>query len=332
VRLARLRGQDAARRTLERALEVNKVHHAYRFEGPEGVGKRLAADLLAQNLLCERGTGCNECSACRRVLSVAPESPHVPLHPDYLLIQRGLYPPALLGASEATGISVEQIRKIVLPRVGFTPHEGRALVITIVDAHELTLSAANALLKTLEEPPDRTHFILLTSRPQKLPDTIRSRALKVRFAPLPRAVLVDLLGDVVLSDELIRLSQGSLSEAQKLAAPESRKERDSFIERAETAVRGRHPSHAIEFAEARPEGRDELLALLRHFSSRIASEARRRLDPHSGWESRHIGRSLSAGYFEVERAAREIEQNGSPALVLETLILRLAELKTPLFV
>jgi DNA polymerase III subunit delta' len=321
VSFARLLGQDSARRTLERALAGGRVHHAYRFEGPDGVGKRLAADLLAQALLCERTDGCGECSACRRVSTLAGEAPHVPQHPDYLLIQRGLYPAAMLGASEATGISVEQIRKIVLPRVGFA----------LQDAHELTLSAANALLKTLEEPPARTHFILITSRPQKLPDTIRSRALKVRFAPLPRNVMRELLGGTELSDDLLALSQGSLSEAQKLASSESQTARADFAARARAAVTARHPSQAVEFAEQRPEGRDELLALLRYFSSSLAFEARKEVGRHSEADDRKLGRAISSAYFEVERAAREIEQNGSPALVLEALILRLQELRTPLF-
>jgi len=326
VGLGTLLGQPSAKKILERALSLGRVHHAYRFEGPPGVGKQLAANLMAQALLCETGTGCGVCSACERAVTLAPEAPHVPLHPDHIVVQRGLYPQGVLGASEATGISVEQIRKIVLPRMGFPPHEGKALVVSIVDAHELTISAANALLKTLEEPPSRTHFILLTSRPQKLPDTIRSRTLKVRFSPLPKAVLRELATEYSLDDELLQLAQGSLERVREFADDKSREVRTQFWEAAREAVSHNHPSQALTFAEQRPEARDDLLDLLRYMSSRIAHETRTQIHDETSFASGRQGRALASRYFEVERAAREIEQNASPALALESLILRLRQI------
>ena len=186
----RIRGQEPAVETLVRALRAGRVHHAYRFEGPPGVGKELAAFALAQSLVCERGgpVGCGACSACQRAVRIAEEDPHVPQHPDVVLLGRGLYPPAALGTAtrETTGIGVEQVRRLVLSRVGFSPHEGRALVFIVRDADDFTAQAGNALLKTLEEPSARTHFVLLTSRANRLLDTIRSRTLPVRFARLVR--------------------------------------------------------------------------------------------------------------------------------------------------
>src|SRR5262249_38301472 len=152
----------------------------------------LAAFALAQALVCEKGTGCGSCSACRRAVTLSADEPRVPQHPDVVLLGKGLYR-GLLSGGEAMGIGVEQVRRIVLTRVGFPPHEGRALVFIVRDAEEITQQAANALLKTLEEPHQRTHFVLLTSRPSRLLDTIRSRCLPVRFAPLPDAVVGTLL-------------------------------------------------------------------------------------------------------------------------------------------
>src|SRR5664279_979635 len=159
-------GQEPALQTLYRALDTGHVHHAYRFEGPSGVGKELAAFALAQALVCEAsGTrACGTCSACQRALQISEEDPQVPVHPDLVLLQRGLYR-GRISANEATGISIEQVRRMVLERVGYRPHEGRARVFIVRDAEELTLSAANALLKTLEEPGPGCHFVLLTSRP-----------------------------------------------------------------------------------------------------------------------------------------------------------------------
>jgi DNA polymerase-3 subunit delta' len=238
----------------------------------------------------------------------------VSLHPDVLLVERGLYPPALLGGkSEATGISVEQVRTIVLPRLGFAPHEGRALVVLIRDADELTTSAANALLKTLEEPPPRTHFILLTTRPGRLLDTIRSRTLPVRFGPLPLAALTGLLEREGLPTEVATHAGGSLERARLLAEPEARARRDAFVHAADLAILADHDQAALDFADERPEGRSELLEVLAHLSTVYAERAR------AGEDLYRFARYHEA----VQRSLADVESNASPALAVETLLLRL---------
>src|SRR4051812_45551847 len=203
-------GQEPALQTLTRALDSGHVHHAYRFEGPAGVGKEMAAFALAQALVCEAsGTrACGQCSACQRAVRLQEEEPHVPAHPDVVLLQRGLYR-GRISANEATGISIEQVRRMVLERAGYRPHEGRALVFIVRDADELTVSAANALLKTLEEPGKDTYFMLLTSRPNRLLDTIRSRTLPVRFSPLSDALVARILTDRGLDPKAALAAQGS---------------------------------------------------------------------------------------------------------------------------
>ncbi len=316
VSLDSLLGQDTALQTLKRALAGNRVHHAYRFEGPEGVGKETAAFLLAQALLCESSgeKPCAECSSCKRAVTFAKEPPEVPRHPDVILVGRGVYPPALLGgASEATGISVEQVRRIVLARTGYPPHEGRAMIFIIRDADELNQSAANALLKTLEEPHRGTHFILLTSRPAKLLDTILSRTLAVRFGPLPPNAMKILLEREGLPLETIEFAQGSLARARMLAHEDVREARDGFLRAVDTAVSAGNCAAALTLADARPEGRSEIIAQLRHVATAFATRAR------TGEESLRWANS----YREVTRSIREVEANGSPALVLEALINRL---------
>lgn len=309
-------GQPTARQTLERALESGRVHHAYRFEGPAGVGKSTLAKLVARALLCPvEPFGCGRCSSCERALSVSEDAPHVPKHPDLLYVGRGIYPASLIGAAEATGVSVEQIRRIVQPRVGYPPHEGRALVILIFDADELSVSAANALLKTLEEPADRTHFLLLTSRPGRLLDTIRSRTLAVRFGPLPEKVVAELLAREGLDEGLAPLAEGSLARARLLGDPELRERNEAFVEAALRAMREPHPAAALRFADERPEGRDDLLLSLAYLGATCATRARRTDTAHARlWAER---------YHTVLTAQRRIEQNGSPALVLETMLLEL---------
>jgi DNA polymerase-3 subunit delta' len=321
VSLSSLLGQPTAFQTLTRALESGRVHHAYRFEGPAGVGKQTAALLLAQALVCpeEPGRGCEKCSACRRAVTFAKEAPEVPGHPDVLLVGRGVYPPGLLGgASEATGISVEQIRRIVLPRVGMPPHESRNLVILIRDAEELTVAAANALLKTLEEPHSGVHFVLLTSRPAQLLDTILSRSLAVRFGALPEDVLRTLFVKEGLPEEVLPYAQGSLSRARALSDPSSRETRDAFLRNLDEAIKEGHTEAALRFAEERPDGRHELLELLAHVATTYASRAREG-DDLSVWAERHRI---------VTHTMRHIHANASPALVVETMVGHLVEAGT----
>ncbi|MEP7123581.1 MAG: DNA polymerase III subunit delta', partial [Byssovorax sp.] len=192
-----IRGQATAVATLETALRAGRVHHAYRFEGPDGTGKELAAFALAQALVCTAGDplGCGRCDACRRAVTFSDERPHSPHHPDVKIIERAFYPPETFTPpkNEATQISIEQIRTIVLAHAAYPPHEGRARVFVVRRAEELSVGAANSMLKTLEEPRNGTHFILLTARPDRLLDTIRSRTLPVRFAPLPAEVVRSIL-------------------------------------------------------------------------------------------------------------------------------------------
>ena len=314
-------GQRPALETLYRALDTGHVHHAYRFEGPEGVGKEMAAFSLAQALVCERGgaRACGVCSACRRALKILDEEPRVPAHPDVVLVERGLYR-GRISANEATGISIEQVRRIVLERVGYRPHEGRALVFIVRAAEELTVSAANALLKTLEEPARDTHFVLLTSRPNRLLDTIRSRTLPVRFSPLSDQLVARILEQRGLDATVAPFAQGSVALALELASAEAIKEREDFVAGAHAAIDARDLAPAVKFAEVRRE-RDSLRSLLSYFAQSLAIRGRE---------------SVTSAVLDAERCAlrhhvvlsamRDVERNVSPALVLESMLYHLRQI------
>jgi len=314
-------GQEPALQTLTRALDSAHVHHAYRFEGPPGVGKELAAFALAQALVCERGgpRACEQCSACQRALRISEEEPHVPAHPDVIVLQRGLYR-GRISANEATGISIEQVRRMVLERVGYRPHEGRARVFIVRDADELTVSAANALLKTLEEPGQGTHFVLLTSRPNRLLDTIRSRTLPVRFSPLPDALVAQILQKQGLDPKVAALSQGSVALALDLASEDAIKERDEFVAAAHAAMASRDLALGIKFAEVRRE-RDGLRGLLSYFAQSLALAGREQV----ATQIREAERS-AARHHVVLSAMQDVERNVSPALALEAMIYRLRQI------
>jgi DNA polymerase-3 subunit delta' len=181
-------GQPHAIETIKVGLARGRLHHALLFHGPDGVGKERTALALAQALVCMSapGVGCGVCGACTHATTFADAAPRTPLHPDVVIVERGLYPAATLGRStdEKTDISVDQIRRVVLERVPFPPHQAPARLVIVRRAEEMSTGAANALLKTLEEPPLHTRFVLLTTTPGELLSTIRSRTQPIRFAPL----------------------------------------------------------------------------------------------------------------------------------------------------
>ncbi|HET6283119.1 MAG TPA: DNA polymerase III subunit delta' [Polyangia bacterium] len=173
MRLGDVIGQDLATAGLRRAVAARHVPHAYLFEGPPGVGKRSAALGLAMALCCgaEPGQGCGICEVCRR-------------------IGAGLHPDVPTFATDGPLIVLEQAQTIVALAQS-RPHEAPVRVIIIDDADRLNLNAANCLLKTLEEPAAGTHIVLVTSAPDRILPTIRSRTQRVRFSALPAAALVE---------------------------------------------------------------------------------------------------------------------------------------------
>jgi len=317
-------GQAPAVETLRRALASGRLHHAYRFEGPPGVGKELAALALAQALVCEKGggEGCGVCGACRRAVTLSSEEPRVPLHPDVVFVERGLYKGVLgSGAGEATGIGIEQIRRVVLGRVGFSTHEGRALVFIVKNADELTVQAANALLKTLEEPHDKTHFVLVTSRPTRLLDTIRSRTLPIRFGPLPDSIVEGMLRKRGLDPAAAPLAQGNAALALELADPETKAERDQFVTSARQAVTAADLVAGLKLADGRPKDRDDVREQLSFLAQALATEGRLLV---SGDPATSARRALE--HAVVLAAMNAVEKNVQPGLAIEAMIVRLRNL------
>ncbi|MGQ0695319.1 MAG: DNA polymerase III subunit delta' [Nitrospiraceae bacterium] len=158
---------------LKAALSHGRLAHAYLFHGETAIGKRLTAVCLAQALNCERPSSADpheSCGLCRACLQIAART-----YPDYVVVEPDR-------ESATPQIKIEQVRDIEQQFI-YRPLMGERKICMIDDADRMTIGAANALLKTLEEPPGHGLFILISSRPQALPVTIRSRCQSLRFLP-----------------------------------------------------------------------------------------------------------------------------------------------------
>jgi DNA polymerase-3 subunit delta' len=210
-------GQEQAIHIIKKALFANRVSHAYLFAGPEGVGKKLTALILAKALNCleKSEDACDACKSCQK-------------------IDKGNHPD--VGILEADGhfIKIDQIRKLQ-KQVGYKPFEGRKKITIINDAEKLNLEAANALLKTLEEPPLDTVFILVTSNPNALLQTIISRCQSIRFGSLGAVrveqFLVERRGIIPVNARVLAsLSEGRLGKALNIDIDKVRILREQCME------------------------------------------------------------------------------------------------------
>ena len=180
---AAIEAQDAAVQVLRHALATGRLGQSYLFVGPSGVGKQLAALALARAANCSElpGEGCDACESCRRI--------DAGVHPDVRVFE-----PRDEGNRN---LPVDYLRNEVLPFAKFAPFEAKDAFLIFPQADvsfpEQHPEAANALLKTLEEPRARVHFVLTSERPERLLATIRSRCQRVRFAALPNAVVERIL-------------------------------------------------------------------------------------------------------------------------------------------
>src|SRR5918992_6061004 len=184
-------GQEHIARTLQNAIPTRRIAHAYLFTGVRGVGKTTAARILAKALNCDEGptaSPCNQCSQCDEIAQGNSI--------DVLEID---------GASNR---GIDEIRQII-ENVRYQPAKSRFKIYIIDEVHQVTKDAFNALLKTLEEPPPSVKFILATTEPHRLPETILSRCQRFDFRRISLKEIVQRLGDISVREGL-KISQGAL--------------------------------------------------------------------------------------------------------------------------
>jgi DNA polymerase-3 subunit delta' len=335
--------QERAVSALRAALRRGALHHAYLFGGPPGTGKAQAARLLAQAANCEaaarpepaahRDDPCGACRACRKI--AADNHPDVHwLAEERVMAKAGRWEPKA-GRTPSKDIVVDQIRDLVDHRLAMKRFEGRRRFVIVDPADAMNPQAQNALLKTLEEPPDETTLVLVAASPDALLPTIRSRCLRVSFQPVPDALVVSALlaeGRSPAEAQLAAaLAGGSLGRARALEPSEL----DALHEAVRGAA-GLDPDDALGWlAFAREHGGDraqaaelcELLAVwLRDVLVAQAGGGAPALLELSA-ETARAAAALSPA--EVVRRREELVatvlalgQNASPVLALERLLIR----------
>jgi len=201
-------GQQHVTETLANAIKNNRVAHAYIFSGARGVGKTTAARILAKAMNCVKGPTaepCGECDSCQEIAAGTSLD--------------------VIEIDAASNRGIDQIREL-REMVRYAPAASRSKVVILDEAHMLTGEASNALLKTLEEPPDRVVFVMATTEPENLADTIRSRSQHFHFRALTFAEIAGRLEEIAKKENLkidpgamaviARMAEGSLRDALSL--------------------------------------------------------------------------------------------------------------------
>src|SRR6202040_1215066 len=188
-------GQSHVTSTLANAIKNDRVAHAYIFSGARGVGKTTAARILAKAMNCVKGPTaepCGECDSCQEIAAGTSLD--------------------VIEIDAASNRGIDQLREMVR----YAPAASRSKVVILDEAHMLTGEASNALLKTLEEPPDRVVFVMATTEPENLVDTIRSRSQHFHFRALTFAEISGRLEEIAKQEDL-EIEPGAMAVIARMA-------------------------------------------------------------------------------------------------------------------
>jgi len=330
-------GQERAVSLLRGALAREHVHHAYLLAGPEGVGKELLARTFAQAANCEiedpAARPCGRCPSCRGIERGNYPDVMVTM-PQSELLARGLISRADLEGVPSREIRVDDVRALAR-RLSFAALRGRRKIALVTPADSLNERAQNTLLKTLEEPPPATTFLLVSANPDALLPTIRSRCARIQLGPVPEAMIAarlvrDGVPELEARERAAR-AQGSFSRA--LAAQGEWRELLEAVEGALSAPDEREAmdiadAHgerdaALEVAEAIDAWTRDLLVTQAGGTAELRELAASALDI----SGRLAPRALLGQAALCAEVIEALHQNGNGRLQLERLLLGTRELR-----
>jgi len=307
---------------LKSSLERDRVPHAYLFFGMPGIGKRTTAEIFARALNCEKGIAdaCDECPSCRKM-------------------EHGNHPDVFFIRADGQFIRIKDIRNIQ-EQTRFRPFAGGRRIFILIDADKMNAEAANALLKTLEEPSQATTLILLTARPHFLPLTILSRCQHLRFNPLPPETIAAFLrsrlsiseGDAML---LAASSGGSIRKALDMNQEGFLKPRDEIVDQV-VKSHTNDPLKMLSFLGNMGKDKQDVLSRLEilkicYRDAMVFKETgekglllnQDRLESIKDIAARLSSHKMLDNIKNIDVTYRAIEQNANRSLVLEALAFKL---------
>jgi DNA polymerase-3 subunit gamma/tau len=274
-------GQEHITRTLRNAVEHERLHHAYLFSGARGVGKTTTARLLAKAVNCHKATAPTP-TPCRTTDEDAC--------PSCKEIAEGRSIDVLeIDAASNTG--VDNVRDAIINTVGVRPARDRYKVFIIDEVHMLSTAAFNALLKTLEEPPPRVLFIMATTHPHKVPETILSRSQQFEFRTIPASKIAERL-KLIADAEKIKVSEDALREIARAGEGSMRDAQSAF-------------DQVISFSEGKI-GTEDVEAALGLASSEMLSRVTRAVAEQKPAEALAVVADLVARGHELRNFCRDL--------------------------
>jgi DNA polymerase-3 subunit delta' len=307
---------------LQNAMRQDRLAHAYLFHGMDGIGKRKVALTFAKALNC-RQESFDACDSCISCIKTDHKN-----HPDIEMIE-----------AEGQYIRINAVKDIQ-ERMKFSPMEGRKRIVIFIEADKLNNAAANALLKTLEEPSKSNIILLITARPYQLPITILSRCQQLRFNPLPQEVVAKLLRERFSLDEsqarlLAAASGGSMGKALDL-------NREAFLALKNEVLdlvadnTSDSPLRRLSFIRFLNDDKREILDKLEILKTffrdvLIFKETQEkeglmhqdRLDLISVFAGQRTAEQILTAIRAIDQAERQLAQNANKSLTLEVMMFRL---------
>lgn len=313
-----IKGQNAQVSLLKRSLDSGKIAHAYIFEGIEGCGKRKTALALVKAIFCKDAQGCGKCPACRKVAALQ--------HPDLHIVE-----------PDGAFIKIDQIRDLQR-ELSYRPFEASKKVCIMEASEKLNPAAANAFLKTLEEPPGNALLILLTTNSGTVLPTILSRCQRLSFSPLSSELIEEYLIETGIPAEAAKvaasLAGGSMKKALEISGEDTLRKRDHILEKIGSLSTGEISplfSLAEELGSDR-EGAIEVLDLLTVFWRDVLLIRSGGMDPANGdimpLLNDAVARTTPEKAIEkielVSRYRQALQRNVNPRLTLEVLFMGLS--------